>query len=450
MVLKNFIKEYEGDKEFPNMHPDLVGFRKELSKIFPELIYTSGFRTPSQKVGKNYKTSRHNKGEAWDLEANRKVYDYLYNSFEGLSLLNKYGLGILDETDPETMKRTGATGAHFHVGKDTTLVPKAKERYEEFLREQQEQKSESNISIPIDEIQETTKDSLDPNYYMEDIINDSTSASQSKELVDLQKIFQMETDRKAKERDYLERLKTVSQQPPTQTEENYRQNNLDIEQLYNDSLYNYININTYQDGGSKNNPEEALKFLESYINSEKYKERLESSGYYPPVESKIRLRDLKSNKGFSVKENTKRGSQYFPEPQNFTHLDISQSERLNVPLDVIMAHEATHNINERYNYSRLNGYDKTHLINRLNKNNKLSNHDKKPTENLADINAFRYSLFKQGIYDTRKETFTEEHLNKAKKDFNLKRLLKNYSKEDLIWLMNNIAQQEKQEYKFLA
>jgi len=29
------------------------------------------------------------------------------------------GYGLLDETDPKVMKQTGATGAHFHIGKDT-------------------------------------------------------------------------------------------------------------------------------------------------------------------------------------------------------------------------------------------------------------------------------------------------------------------------------------------
>lgn len=244
MVLKEFIKEYEGDKEYPNVHSDLIGFRKELSKKFPSLIYTSGFRTPSQKIGKNYKTSRHNKGEAWDIEANKEVYEYLYNTLEGLELLNKYQLGILDETDPETMKRTGATGAHFHIGKDTTLVPDAQKRYQEFLKKQKVKKS--SLNIPTDEIQEVTKDSLDPNYYMEDIIDDSIQQPQkTNEILDLQKIFQMEVDRKQKENNYLERLKILSSQPPQKVEQNYRQDNLDIEQLYNDTLYNYININEY-------------------------------------------------------------------------------------------------------------------------------------------------------------------------------------------------------------
>ena len=33
------------------------------------------------------------------------------------------GWGMLDETKPEIMQRTGATGAHWHIGKDTTITP---------------------------------------------------------------------------------------------------------------------------------------------------------------------------------------------------------------------------------------------------------------------------------------------------------------------------------------
>lgn len=93
-----------------------------LKNKFPSLKVTSTVRNASQGVGKNSKTSRHNIGEAFDISGEHKdVYDYL-NTYEGINLLNKYGLGVLDETDPETMKKTGATGAHYHIGADSKLV----------------------------------------------------------------------------------------------------------------------------------------------------------------------------------------------------------------------------------------------------------------------------------------------------------------------------------------
>lgn len=93
-----------------------------LKKKFPSLNVTSTVRKASQGVGKNSKTSRHNIGEAFDIAAQHKdVFDYL-NTQEGLTLLDRYGLGVLDETDPATMRKTGATGAHFHIGADSKLV----------------------------------------------------------------------------------------------------------------------------------------------------------------------------------------------------------------------------------------------------------------------------------------------------------------------------------------
>lgn len=115
-----------------NMHEDLVSFREELAQKFPGLRYTSGFRPGAQTKSGN--PSRHGKGEAWDVEDNPEVFEYLNNTKEGLGLLTRYGLGILDETSPEVMKRTGATGKHFHIGKDSTLVPNTQRRYSEFVK----------------------------------------------------------------------------------------------------------------------------------------------------------------------------------------------------------------------------------------------------------------------------------------------------------------------------
>jgi len=88
---------------------------------------TSGAR-PKGKT-----TSHHHIGDAFDVKAIHTVdYDYLLNTKEGLGLLNKYGLGVIDETDPVMMEKTGATGPHFHIGKDSKWTSKVKERYDNF------------------------------------------------------------------------------------------------------------------------------------------------------------------------------------------------------------------------------------------------------------------------------------------------------------------------------
>lgn len=35
---------------------------------------------------------------------------------------SKRGLGVLDETTPDMMARTGATGKHFHIGPDKLAI----------------------------------------------------------------------------------------------------------------------------------------------------------------------------------------------------------------------------------------------------------------------------------------------------------------------------------------
>ena len=70
-----------------------------------------------------------------------------------------------------------------------------------------------------------------------------------------------------------------------------------------------------------------------------------------------------------------------------------------------------------------------------------SEHDAKPEESYADLFSFRTALFELGIYDSRDTLpFTYDHLRKFKESGKYNRLLENFSDEDIIWMMNNIAQ----------
>lgn len=56
-------------------------------------------------------------GETWEtlstkIKDNKNIYDYLFSN----------NLGIIDETKTEMQKRTGATGAHWHIGPDTLAI----------------------------------------------------------------------------------------------------------------------------------------------------------------------------------------------------------------------------------------------------------------------------------------------------------------------------------------
>jgi hypothetical protein len=73
-------------------------------------------------------------------------------------------------------------------------------------------------------------------------------------------------------------------------------------------------------------------------------------------------------------------------------------------------------------------------------------HDAEPMETRADLFLLRYQLAKEGIYDSSKDgRFTKKHWkkflesqDKGKTDWN--RLQRLYEDKDIIWLMNNIAE----------
>lgn len=96
--------------------PNMQTFAQAIEEKFPNVVYTSGKREASQRVGKNYKHSHHNTGNALDISGrNPEVYAYLTKDPEGIALMKRYGLEAIDETNPETMKKTGATGPHYHI-----------------------------------------------------------------------------------------------------------------------------------------------------------------------------------------------------------------------------------------------------------------------------------------------------------------------------------------------
>lgn len=69
-------------------------------------------------------------------------------------------------------------------------------------------------------------------------------------------------------------------------------------------------------------------------------------------------------------------------------------------------------------------------------------HDALPEESYADLMAFREALNRFNIYDSRKANnlFTKEHLNKWKKLNKHLRLFDNFTDEQIIQMMNDVAQ----------
>ena len=116
---------------YEGLAPDLKNFFDEYFELTGNyLTLTSGRRKAEDGVGEYSKISKHNTGEAFDFSAsNVNDYNYLMNTKEGLGLLTKYSLGIIDETTKEALEKTGGTGAHYHLGKDSIPAKRAKEMF---------------------------------------------------------------------------------------------------------------------------------------------------------------------------------------------------------------------------------------------------------------------------------------------------------------------------------
>ena len=112
------------EESFDKLSPDMKEFVEELYSLYPGVVFTSGFRGKDS----DKKDSLHYTGEAVDVAPDPMLWDTLLNSKQGIELLTKYNLGVLDETNPKTKKKTGATGDHFHIGKDTELFKKVQKR----------------------------------------------------------------------------------------------------------------------------------------------------------------------------------------------------------------------------------------------------------------------------------------------------------------------------------
>lgn len=242
-----------------------------------------------------------------------------------------------------------------------------------------------------------------------------------------------------------------------------------------DTAYNYINIEEYQRGGrysertqntkvadntridfpipvSDLKDDDVLKFTKDYLQSDMYVQRLQGQGYEnPQQEREARLNNLKSVR-ISKNENLPMGSHY-DYKKHVVRMDTARDRDFGEGIrgNSVLAHELAHvelSDENREGIPRLNNQDYDELFTRLKDFDKIKDrdykdlpHDYKPDEMKADLNAIRYQLFKNNIYDTKKGEFTKEHLNKLKQssNFSKDRLLRNYKEEDLIWLMNNIA-----------
>jgi len=284
----------------------------------------------------------------------------------------------------------------------------------------------------------------------------------------------------------------ISQQPIPQEQPIVQTEVPDLTGIYN-QVSNFIDTQIAQQGGVikdnipnlepdiiKDKNIDPKAYLESYLNSPVYLERLRQQGYENPQEVvKYRLNKLKTVKEYIQNPNdnyfqelyrefqgfpdANKGSRYSPSDNKLTLNPTIDKQRIkpNPSTEAVRAHELSHALQSGVN---LNYKDNLELFGRQRQfqldddfrkqdlegivKNKVYNkmdHDFQPIENKADIDALRYLMYKNGIYDTRTDgKFNQGHLNKLKNsEFIKSRLQKNYTDDDIIWLMNNIADSSK-------
>jgi hypothetical protein len=206
-------------------------------------------------------------------------------------------------------------------------------------------------------------------------------------------------------------------------------------------------LNQFPDGGGlQQEPyREPKEFLKSYINSPKYKERFQATsdsraydGYLNHMNQNLntsKTRYLNENDSEEVR---RLGSHYDP------RTNTTLMEPNNPNNEKVASHEYSHNALRNL---RLPSNNEELLKKVLNQSGLKSKHDLDPKEAKADIDALRYILNKNKIYDARTEDFSQEHLEKARQElkgnFIFERLLKKANNDDnLIEWMNKIADTE--------
>lgn len=101
-----------------------------------DFTITSGYR-PNAVTKSGHKSNHSIEEGAYDIKpANGKSFEDLkeqiYSNPTIVQWMNDHGWGIIEETTPEVMAKTGATGKHWHFGSDSMGVQNFKRRLEEY------------------------------------------------------------------------------------------------------------------------------------------------------------------------------------------------------------------------------------------------------------------------------------------------------------------------------
>lgn len=231
-----------------------------------------------------------------------------------------------------------------------------------------------------------------------------------------------------------------------------------------------VNPNPFAEfGGSPNPPTKvpAKQFMANYMDSPIYQKRLSNFNITAPpntqhlLNTPITFNDGQAN---DYKVNSKTGKYGI-------NVDRQELSEIKDKPDDVLAHELSHSsrdlspseqdfiasknksdlgyglYSQYYAARAVNGYKGSFDNFQSNGHGTGDDayHDFRANENKADLDAFRFMMYKKGIYDTSKRDMTIDDFNKAKADKDISksmmfnRLLKQFKPEDIIKINNTIA-----------
>lgn len=214
--------------------------------------------------------------------------------------------------------------------------------------------------------------------------------------------------------------------------------------------FQYGGLAKYPDGGTTN---DVKNFYLDYMSSPNYKQRLIHQGYSNPDQV---IKDRSTNVQNTRMGISSDGSEYLAK-YNIAKLDNDDLKKYHISLADVTAHELSHaagsvfyapnpndtlNANDVKDINARNTYY-PHATTFREMGDTEAFHDAQASEFKADMDTLRYKLKRDNIYDTGKQQFNQDFLNKAKQKYKnngeVQRLLKRVSDKNLIYLMNNVA-----------
>lgn len=382
-----------------------VGNLRELISRFEDagisLRVTSGKRSGATKQGNK---SHHNTGDAIDItpgngETYQSMIDKLKANSELTDWMKAQGWGILDETNPEMKKRTGATGDHWHIGKDKI----AQSGLLALI-------GRNGLKIPI--------------------FKTGKSIKRNKEEVTLENV-----DRENNEA--LNKYKGTKYDPLE-----YFGQKFDGDLQGTTFILNDLNLR-------ESNDNETYDYFKSYVNSPGF-QRIKSnqSKWWKERHPYKKLLDFGNHlKGINYLQhkvnNTEKPKMFELDlPKSYGVLTTSNNNIYigTIPDEWPSKHTIAHELAHAYNQFDT-VYPRFAEGEALEQNtNTEPGHDSKNSEKHADVWGLKYLLYKEGIYDSRSnEDVTPEQIKTLREKYPEYRPLLQMSDDQAAWMLNHVA-----------